>query len=75
MSRVVTTPDPLLDATDLQRRLGSKNTQPSTRTIEGWRRTGDGPAFVKIGRRVFYKESAVEAWLTQRTRTHTNEEK
>lgn len=32
-------------------------------TLRLWRATGRGPAFVKVGRQVRYRPSAVEAWL------------
>jgi predicted DNA-binding transcriptional regulator AlpA len=36
----------------------------SPRTLEGWRRTGEGPAFVRLGRRrVAYRRSALDSWL------------
>jgi hypothetical protein len=41
------------------------------RTLERWRTTGDGPAFVKIGRRVGYRKSAIATYIEQRTRTIT----
>ncbi|MFZ4808095.1 MAG: helix-turn-helix transcriptional regulator [Hyphomicrobiaceae bacterium] len=35
----------------------------STITLARWRRDGTGPRFMKIGRRIFYRRSDVEAWL------------
>lgn len=32
---------------------------------------GEGPAFIKAGRRVLYRESDVQAWLDENTRTQT----
>jgi excisionase family DNA binding protein len=32
-------------------------------TLRHWRVTGYGPKSAKIGRRVLYRRSAVEAWL------------
>jgi hypothetical protein len=32
-------------------------------TLPSWRCMGKGPRFVKIGRLVFYRESALRAWL------------
>ena len=46
---------------------------PGTRTLERWRTTGDGPAFVKVGRRVAYTGAAIKDYLHQQTRTHTGE--
>jgi hypothetical protein len=47
----------------------------SPRTLERWRMTGDGPDFVKIGRRVGYRQSALNAYKQQRTHRHTSEKK
>lgn len=35
---------------------------PAT-TMQWWRHMGRGPAYVKIGRRVFYRRSALEAFI------------
>jgi predicted DNA-binding transcriptional regulator AlpA len=68
------TADVILETTDLARRLKARSgSGPSPRTIERWRTTGDGPAFIKIGHRVAYRASAVEQWLDEQTRSHTNE--
>jgi hypothetical protein len=38
------------------------------RTAQRWRASGDGPPFVRLGkRRVVYRRSDVEAWLRART--------
>jgi excisionase family DNA binding protein len=37
-------------------------------TLESWRRTGEGPAHVRVGRRVLYRRSDVEAWLNANRR-------
>lgn len=45
------------------------------RTAQRWRATGDGPPFVRLGRRrVLYRVVDVEAWLAQRTFKHLAEE-
>jgi predicted site-specific integrase-resolvase len=36
--------------------------QISPRTLERWRWTGEGPAFVKIGGRVVYRIADIEAY-------------
>ena len=42
----------------------SARLQISERTLECWRRTGAGPAFVRMhNRRVRYEVSVVEGWL------------
>lgn len=33
------------------------------KTLERWRVLGQGPRITKIGRRVYYRKSAVAAWL------------
>ena len=35
----------------------------SVRTIQRERALRAGPAFIKIGRRVFYRPAAIEAWV------------
>jgi hypothetical protein len=38
------------------------------RSLQRWRMTGDGPAFVRVGaRRVLYRVRDIENWLDQRT--------
>lgn len=41
----------------------------SQQTLANWRSAGAGPPFRKMGVRVLYRVSEVEAWLTQRTST------
>ncbi len=41
------------------------------RTLQRWRVTGDGPAFIRAGaRRVLYRREAVEAWAASREHRH-----
>jgi len=35
----------------------------SPRTLARWRRLKEGPAITKIGKKVAYRRSAVQAWL------------
>jgi hypothetical protein len=35
----------------------------TSRTLRNWRRKGEGPHYIKIGRKIFYSESALEIWL------------
>jgi hypothetical protein len=35
--------------------------------------TGAGPAFLKLGGRIFYTEDDLEAWLASRRRTSTSQ--
>jgi hypothetical protein len=36
------------------------------RTLDRWRRLGEGPPITKLGRRVFYRRSSLQAWLCRR---------
>jgi predicted DNA-binding transcriptional regulator AlpA len=38
----------------------------SPRTLENFRNLGDGPPFRKLGRRVLYARSDLEAWVNAR---------
>jgi hypothetical protein len=38
------------------------------RTASRWRSSGDGPPFIRLGkRRILYRRADVEAWLARRT--------
>jgi len=43
----------------------------TVKSLERWRGAGGGPTYVKIGRRVAYRECDLEAWLEQQRRAHT----
>ena len=45
----------------------------SPRTLERYRVTGEGPAYVKLGRRVFYEEQALDDWLDLGRRRSTSD--
>lgn len=45
----------------------------SHRTLERWRWTGEGPAFIKIGGRVVYRLEDVEAYEAAQLRRSTAE--
>lgn len=36
-------------------------------TTTRWRRTGEGPPFVRIGRLIRYPRSAIDTWIAVRT--------
>jgi len=46
----------------------------SHRTLEDWRLTGEGPYFIKLGRRVLYRESDLLAFIADRSRKNTGKE-
>ena len=41
--------------------------QRPERTLERWRLTGEGPPFLRLGRRIAYRIADVERWLDDRT--------
>lgn len=45
----------------------SERIQRPERTLERWRLTGEGPPFLRLGRRVAYRIADVERWLDGRT--------
>jgi hypothetical protein len=45
----------------------------SERTLERWRVSGVGPAFVKLNRRVAYRETDLIEWINARVRHSTSE--
>lgn len=47
---------------------------PTVGNLAQFRFRGEGPAFTKAGRRVLYRESAVQEWLDKNTRTITHHE-
>ena len=45
----------------------------SRRTLERWRLEGNGPVFVKLGRRCLYKQSDLVAWVQSNLRRSTSD--
>ena len=45
----------------------------SPRTLERYRVTGEGPDYMKLGRRVFYEKRALDDWLELRRRRSTSD--
>ncbi len=45
----------------------------SERTLERFRLSGDGPLYVKAGRRVAYRHEDLDRWVSDRVRTSTSE--
>lgn len=61
--------DDLLTTKQLAEYLGV-----TARTLELWRETRVGPAWVRVGRKVRYRREDVEAWLESRRQTPVREE-
>lgn len=51
----------------------AKRLRLSTSTLNKWRVSGEGPAFVKLDRRVLYRAADLEAWLQHGRRHSTSE--
>lgn len=45
----------------------------SPRTLERWRKNGAGPRYVKLGRRVAYRDCDIDAFVAAQVRSHTGE--
>ena len=45
----------------------------SSRTLDGYRVSGDGPAFHRFGNRIRYRLADLDAWAAQRRATTTAE--
>lgn len=58
--------DLFLTAEELRSRW---NNSLSVRTLANWRSLAEGPAFVKVGARVFYRMDDVLAWEARRRRS------
>lgn len=52
----------------------AKRIRSVPKTMERWRHQGSGPPFVKIGGKVFYRDSDLDEWVESRVRTHTAQE-
>ena len=59
--------DILLDQSAVSLRLNV-----AVRTLERWRVVGFGPAWLKVGRAVRYRERDLDAWLASRERGSTS---
>ncbi|MFD5277518.1 helix-turn-helix transcriptional regulator [Pseudarthrobacter sp. NPDC058362] len=68
---VISTPllDSLITSDTLAEKLGV-----SRRVIDEWRITGQGPAFIRVGRTPRYRPEAVDAWLLSQEHLSTAEE-
>ena len=45
----------------------------SARTLERYRVTGEGPKYLKLGRRVLYQRSELDTWLENKIRRSTSD--
>lgn len=66
-------PDVLHAETAAGRYLGGDENPLSSRTLQRQRQDGTGPAFIKIGRLVRYRQSDLDAWLADQRRLSTSD--
>jgi hypothetical protein len=50
----------------LTQEKGAAELKICERTLDRWRRLGEGPPITKLGRRVLYRRSSLQAWLRTR---------
>jgi hypothetical protein len=63
---VITTKNLLADF--LTQREAAAELKICERTLDRWRRLGEGPPITKVGRRVYYRRPTLLAWLCARER-------
>lgn len=56
-------PDPLLNETAAGIYIGGEDNPISERTLQRWRFERTGPPYIKIGRLIRYRKSALDAFL------------
>lgn len=49
----------------------AKRLRLSPGTLNNWRVTGQGPRFLKVGRKVLYPVAEIEAWEAKRVKENT----
>jgi hypothetical protein len=54
-------------------RTATKIVPLSVSQLNKLRGCGGGPAFIKVGKRVFYEVSSLEAWIAQHRHSSTSE--
>ena len=57
----------------LTERQASDKLAASPRTLQNWRRFGEGPRFVKLGTAVRYVEGDLDAWIDEQIRRSTSD--
>lgn len=65
---------PRFENTLLTERQAAESLSLSVRTLQGWRVSGGGPLFVKLGGRcVRYRVRDIERWIEERRRSSTSD--
>ncbi len=66
--------DPIHNDSSAGSYLGGEDDPVTPRTMQRMRSEGWGPVFLKIGRKVRYRRSDLDAWLDAQKRRSTSEE-
>jgi hypothetical protein len=61
-----------MDARAASAHLASQGFPLAEATLAKYRTMGGGPAFLRYGRRILYRPSALEEWIASRTRELRN---
>lgn len=67
------TADPLYTETQAAVFLGNEDRPFSVRTLQRWRVEGFGPKFIKLGKSVRYRQSELEAFVSNGCCSSTSE--
>lgn len=65
--------DPILDEVAAGKRLGGDDEPIKPRTLQRWRLEGIGPKYLKLGKLVRYRQSALDEYLVSCERSSTSE--
>jgi hypothetical protein len=69
----MTNTDPLFTEQQAALFLGNEEEPFAVRTLQRWRLTGYGPAYLKIGKSVRYRQSELNGYLNSCVRTSTTD--
>jgi hypothetical protein len=61
----------LMNETEAARVLGGEANPISVHTLRKWRTQGCGPKFIRIGNRIRYRQSDLDAFIERQVRTST----
>ncbi len=57
----------------LNEKQAAKVLTVGTRVLQSWRVRGFGPTFLKLGRLIRYKQSAIDSWIEGQVRQSTSD--
>jgi len=68
MQSVSFPPSPLLDPASAGRYIGGDVSPISPLTLADWRTKRTGPAYIRVGRLIRYRQADLDAWLESRVK-------